>query len=188
MNPYDERVLAEAVNRVAPILPLGEGGKQKRGPNRTADFLYQVWVEKALIQTQELPAMLEMERQKYLEMKKLLEDVGRKGQYTSSYGWSPDKGFLWDFNISRPVYQYFAVVVGPFLGFGKGMWHNEGSRLWKRIKKMIISGDKVRITKFAKDIERKLMKERAKRIMGAVDGTKDTSTSAEEVKPTSSIQ
>lgn len=145
------------------------GGKKLRGPNATFDFIYQVWIEKALLMTRQLHVMFEYERRKYQEHKKLLEEIGRKGIYTNTYGWSENREFLHDFSVSRPFYNYFAQVIGPFMGNsrhadGKG-WSDENSRIWKRIKKMIIEGDAVKIASFAKSIEKRLLKESGKSIL-----------------------
>lgn len=185
MNEFDQRALDEAVNNVVPHLSPDEGGKRFRGPNRTFDFLYQVWAQKALIQTRQLPALMENERILYLKQRRLLESVGQKSRFptmggTHSVGWSQNRDFLWDFSISRNLYNYFAQVVGPFLGYPRRTTKDESSRLWKRIKNMIIEGDKVRIAKFASSIEKRLLKESAKKIMvtnmgiGENNGTEDS--------------
>ena len=81
---------------------------------------------------------------------------------------------LISFSISRPLYHYFTNVIGPFLGVGKAFWDDENSRAWKRIKRMILDGDKLRIAKFAKDIEKKLMNESGKSITCIPCGTTTT--------------
>lgn len=165
----EELLLMDAISKSSPILL--NGGLKIRGPNALFDFIYSVWLEKALMTARMIPALFEAERVNHLKQKKLLEEVGRKGTFTDTYGWSENKEFLISFSISRPLYHYFTNVIGPFLGVGKAFWDDENSRAWKRIKRMILDGDKLRIAKFARDIEKKLMKESGKSIVCIPCGT-----------------
>lgn len=174
MSTYDDHLLAQAVNNVSP--KLVDGGKKLRGPNATWDFVYQVWVEKALIQTAQLPAMLEIERQNYLRQQKLLRDVGNKGKYTDSYGWSKGREYKVTFSLTPTTYNYFANVVGPLLGYDKQIWADD-SRMWRFIKKLTLDADKVKISKFTEGITKRLRRESHKRIMGVVSGPEIKSTS-----------
>lgn len=179
MNPYDESLLIEAVNNVSPRM-VG-GGQKLRGPNATFDFIYSVWIEKALLMTRQLPMMFEYEGNKYRHHKKLLEEVGRKGVYTETYGWSENRDFLHDFSVTPSFYNYFSQVIGPFMGNSRHgsskAWADENSRIWKRIKAMIVEGDKIKISKFAKTIEARLLKESGKSIIKVATSGTDTQKS-----------
>ena len=174
MSYANDLMIADAVNKVSQKV-LG-GGAKLRGPNALFDFVYQVWLEKALTMARNLPALFESERKNYEQQKKLLEEIGHKGKFTDTYGWSKNGELLHSFTISPILYHFFTNVIGPFLGLDRDFWSNENSKVWKRIKKMIIDGDTIRIHKFSKDIERKLMKEAGKSIKVAVNGTHTETT------------
>eukprot|EP00919_Chromeraceae_sp_WS-2016_P077587 GHVR01183601.1.p1 GENE.GHVR01183601.1~~GHVR01183601.1.p1 ORF type:complete len:184 (-),score=23.57 GHVR01183601.1:464-1015(-) len=181
----DDEIMAQAVNNVSP--KMVDGGRQLRGPNATYDFIQQVWIEKALIQTRMLPHLLEKERQNYCKQLKLLEDIGNKGKYTDSYGWSQGREVKFEFSLSPHVYNYFANVVGPFLGYEKDIWHDKHSKMWKRLKKMIVDGDKIEMAKLQREIERQLLDHSSKKIQGAISGIKDQGSSTEETTPKDNI-
>lgn len=159
-------------------------GKRHRGPIATADFIYECMVGVALELTDRLPQMFEYERQKYEQHKKLLTMYGNKGKYTDSYGWSRNGEFKMEFSFSQSFHHYFNRIIVPFLGGKKKGWHDENSKIWKYVKKLIISGDTHKITNLQASIRNTILKESRKKIIGVqVNGTNDT-----EAKPSVSAE
>lgn len=153
------------------------GGKQLRGPLKTADFIYEVMIGVALELTERLPQMFEAEAQKHCQQKKFLYEHGHKGKYTDSYGWSRNHEFKHDFSLDPTFHFYFNRIIVPFLGGKKKAWNDENSRIWKWIKKLIISRDRDKIGKLQQNIRNRILKEARRRIQVAY-GT-DNSQSCE---------
>lgn len=146
------------------------GGKSLRGQLRTADFLYEVMIGVALEMTDRLPMFFEDCRQDYEKRKKWNEKFTTRGKYTDSYGWSPDYEFKHEMDIHPTFFNYFNRIIVPFLGGRMKSWNDESSRIWKHIKRVIISGDKEKITKLQGNIRRRIMKESQKRIQVPMGG------------------
>jgi hypothetical protein len=163
MNTFDEQITYQAILNATPRV-MG-GGAKLRGPNALADLVMSVWIHKALLLVEHLPQIMENERQRYYQDKKFIETVTKKGTFTGTYGWSPNKDFKWDFNVSPTFYNMMRNIIGPFIGVGKDIWSNENSRYWKRIKKMIIEGDKLKIVKLQQAIKNRILKESKKRVV-----------------------
>ncbi len=151
------------------------GGTKARGPNATADFIYQCMVGVALELTEKLPLMFEYERQKYEKDKKMYYNYGNKGKYTDSYGWDKSRENKIDFNFDPVFFNYFNRIIVPFLGGKKKAWNEENSKIWKYVKKLIISGDKDKIRKLQQNIKARILKESKKNIIRvAQDGANDS--------------
>lgn len=163
--------LREVINNViakgAGNTLFGKEGKL-RGPKATLDFIYECMIGVALELTDYLPYMFEQERIRYEQQKEHFRKYGVKGKYTDSYGWSRSRERKHDFEFDPVFFHYFNRIIVPFLGGQKKSWHNENSKIWKWIKKMIIEGDKVKIAKLQKGIRERILKESKKKIVGAV--------------------
>ena len=183
-----DEYLIHAINKVSP--KLVDGGRKLRGPNSTFDFLYSVWIEKAIIQTLDLQNILNRERQEYLKQQKMVNDIGTQGKYTRTFGWSRRREFKFNFSISPATYQYFANIVGPFMDTGKEFWSDINSKMWNKIRRMIISGDRIGISKLQKHIITCLLREQSKRIKGVenLNGNEDKSVSEKKCEPKDDIQ
>lgn len=156
-------VLQGVINKGVKSNVLSQG-KSARGPIRTADLIYECMIGVALELTNHLPQMFEYERQKYEKQKKLLYQIGNKGKYTDSYGWDKKRENKLEFSFSPVFHHYFNRIIVPFLGGEKKGWHEENSAIWKRIKKVIIDGDKIEIAKLQKDIKNQILMESGKKI------------------------
>lgn len=156
------------------------GGKRARGPNRTADFIYEVMIGVALELTDKLPMLFEQCRQDYEKKKKWNENFTKKGLYTDSYGWSPNREFRHDIDINPVLFNYFNRIIVPFMGGAKKRYNDENSRIWKRVKRMIITGDKERISKLQQGIKNRILKEAKKRIMVGQVGSNNSNIITEK--------
>lgn len=142
-------------------------GLKLRGPNATADFIYECMIGVALELTDKLPVMFERERLKYEEHQKFFYNYGNKGKYTNTYGWSKDGHIKMEFSFDPVFFHYFNRIIVPFLGGRKKAWCDENSKIWKWVKKLIISGDKARIANLQKSIKSRILKESKKSIVRA---------------------
>lgn len=138
------------------------GGKNLRGPLRTADLIYDCMIGVALELTEKLPQMFEHERQKYEQHKKFFRQYGNKGRFTDSYGWDKSRENKMEFSFDPTFFHYFNRIIVPFLGGKKKGWCDENSRIWKYVKKLIISGDKEKIVKLQVSIRNRILKESKK--------------------------
>lgn len=143
-------------------------GKRQRGPINTTDFLYECMVGVALELTNRLPEMFEFERQKYCKEQEFLRTHGNRGLFTDSYGWSKDRQTKLEFSFSPAFHHYFNRIIVPFLGGKKKGWHNENSKIWKVVKRMIVRGETEKIVKLQQSIHRQILKESQKRITAPV--------------------
>lgn len=148
-----------------------------RGPLRTAEFVYEVMIGVALEMTDRLPMFFEDCRQEYEKKQKWNERFTKKGLYTDSYGWTPDRDFRHDIDINPTFFNYFNRIIVPFLGGKMKAYNDENSRIWKYIKRVIISGDKEKIGKLQRSIRRQIMKEAQKRIQVPVGNSNGSNTS-----------
>lgn len=161
-------------------------GKKQRGPLATSDFIYECMVGVALELTDRLPMMFDAEQKKYGEQQELFRQLGNKGKYTDSYGWSKNHDMKFDFSLSPVFHHYFNRIIVPFLGGEKKGWDDENSKIWKRIKKMIIRNDKLEVTKLQKEIRNQILKESSKKI-GASFGTNDKESQPSKIIKPGSI-
>lgn len=164
------------------------GGKSMRGPLRPADFVYEVMIGVALEMTDRLPMFFEDCRQEYEKRQKWNYNFSAKGKFTESYGWSPDREFKHDIDINPTFYNYFNRIIVPFLGGKKKAYNDENSKIWKYIKKVILSGDKDKIGKLQRSIRRQIVKESQKRItVGQYNGTDNSEVIGTKTIEASSI-
>lgn len=165
------------------------GGQKLRGPKATADFIYECMIGVALELTDKLPIMFENERTKYLTHQKYYYEYGNKGKYTESYGWDRSRNNKMDFSFDPTFFHYFQRILVPFLGGKKKGWCDENSKIWKHIKKLIISGDKTKITHLQSSIRNRILKESQKSIIRSYgNGTDNSPSSQSPIIQSSSIQ
>lgn len=143
------------------------GGQTLRGPIRTAEFIYEVMIGVALALTERLPQMFASEALKYKQHRKFLYEHGNRGKYTESYGWSRNREFKLDFSLDPVFFNYFNRIIVPFLGGRKKSWNDENSKIWRYIKKLILSEDKDKIFRLQRNIRDRILKESQKRIKAA---------------------
>ncbi len=80
------------------------------------------------------PSMCEVARLMNIEKQKMLYEVGNKGKYTDSYGWSNDGQLLADYDIPQELYNFMKVFVY------KEFWGNENARIWRPFMRKVCSG------------------------------------------------
>lgn len=80
------------------------------------------------------PQMCDVARIMNVEKQKLLREVGNKGKYTDSYGWSNDGSLLSDYDIPQDLYNFMKIFVY------KGFWDNDNARIWRPFMKKVCYG------------------------------------------------
>jgi len=147
------------------------GGAKLRGPVATAAFIYECMIGVALELTDRLPQMFENERQKHCRTQDYFKKYGNRGKYTESYGWDKSGENKIDFSFDPVFFNYFNRIIVPFLGGRKKAWNDENSKIWKKIKRLIISGDRDKISKLQRDIKRRILRESRKNIVAVPIGS-----------------
>lgn len=82
----------------------------------------------------EFPRMCEVARIMNLEKQKELREVGRKGKFTDSYGWTEDGEMLADYDIPQELYNFMTVFVY------KDFWGEDNKTIWRKFMKKVCSG------------------------------------------------
>ena len=68
------------------------------------------------------------------EKQKELQETGRKGKFTDTYGWSEDGTTLADYDIPQDLYNFMNIFVY------KDFWGNENARVWRPFMKKVCKG------------------------------------------------
>jgi len=157
------------------------GGGKMRGPNATAEFVYEVMINVALEMTDKLPLMFENERIHNEQLKSYFINDGNKGKYTNSFGWSKGGENKFSFSVSPTFFNYFQRIIAPYLGGEIKGFGDENSKIWKHIKKLIMSGDKDKIRKLQDGIRKNIIKESKKSVKVAMS-TERTNDGADNSK------
>lgn len=64
-----------------------------------------------------------------------LKEIGNKGKYTDSYGWSEDKSFKWEFDIPNDLYLFMKCLVY------KDFWSTTNKKVHRAFMNAICRGD-----------------------------------------------
>lgn len=80
------------------------------------------------------PQMCEVARIMNVEKQRLLQEVGNKGKYTDSYGWSNDGNMLADYDIPQDLYNFMKIFVY------KDFWSTDNARIWRPFMKKVCKG------------------------------------------------
>lgn len=64
-----------------------------------------------------------------------LREVGNKGKYTDSYGWSNDGTFKWEFDIPQDLYLFMKCLVY------KEFWSQDNKKVHRAFMNAICRGD-----------------------------------------------
>lgn len=64
-----------------------------------------------------------------------LKEVGNKGKYTESYGWSNDGSFKWEFDIPQDLYLFMKCLVY------KDFWATDNKKVHRAFMNAICRGD-----------------------------------------------
>lgn len=81
------------------------------------------------------PYMCEVARtQNFLKWQELKE-IGLKGKYTNSVGWSENRTFKFDYEIPEELYQFMQNLVYEHF------WTDENSKIWRKFMKKVCDGD-----------------------------------------------
>lgn len=102
--------------------------------NHGFDFIKRVGQKFVEKQVQNFPNLCEIARvQNIMEFKKM-EQVGTKGRFTETYGWSQDRNFKFDYQIPNELYAFMTNMVHP------QFWSEENERVWRKFMKRICDG------------------------------------------------
>lgn len=82
----------------------------------------------------DFPRMCEVARIMNVEKQKQLQEIGRKGKFTDTYGWSEDGEMLADYDIPQDLYNFMQTFVY------KDFWSNSNDTIWRKFMKKICSG------------------------------------------------
>lgn len=99
-----------------------------------ADFITRVTNKFIEEKIHSFPAMCDVARIQNIQRQKQLREIGNKGKYTDSYGWSNDGEMFEDYVIPQELYSFMQVFVY------KEFWGNENKRIWKSFMKKVCSG------------------------------------------------
>lgn len=116
-------VLDNAVDRVIKDAP-----QSQENPHDFIERVTNSFIEEKI---HSFPQMCEVARIMNLEKQKLLREVGRKGKYSDSYGWSEDGSILADYDIPQDLYNFMKVFVY------KDFWGNDNERIWRPFMKKV---------------------------------------------------
>lgn len=64
-----------------------------------------------------------------------LKEIGNKGKYTDSYGWSNDGTFKWEFDIPQDLYLFMKCLVY------KDFWSQDNKKVHRAFMNAICRGD-----------------------------------------------
>lgn len=64
-----------------------------------------------------------------------LKEIGNKGKYTDSYGWSNDGTFKWEFDIPQDLYLFMKCLVY------KDFWAQDNKKVHRAFMNAICRGD-----------------------------------------------
>ncbi len=80
------------------------------------------------------PQMCDVARIMNLEKQKLLQETGRKGKYTDSYGWTEDGSMLSDYDIPQDLYNFMKIFVY------KEFWGDDNAKIWRPFMRKVCAG------------------------------------------------
>ena len=105
------------------------------GPKRAIEFIQEVSKKFLQNKIDQFPTYCEVMRFQFNEKKKLMEDYGRKGKYTNSYGWSEDMTIKWEVDIPEDL--YFFMIRFVYHDF----WNEDNKKITDEFLKRILRGD-----------------------------------------------
>lgn len=122
-----QNILAEAVNKAV---------DEKPGCTDSMEALIQESYKHFIqMKLDDFPRMCEVARiQNKLRLDELRE-IGNKGKYTDSYGWSNDGTFKWEFDIPSDLYLFMKCLVY------KDFWSKDNKKVHRAFMNAICRGD-----------------------------------------------
>jgi hypothetical protein len=82
----------------------------------------------------DFPRMCQVAGVMNAEKQRELQEVGRKGKYTDSYGWSEDGSILADYDIPQELYNFMNVFVY------KDFWSSDNESVWRPFMSKVCKG------------------------------------------------
>ena len=120
-----ERIREEATRR---IMLKGDCRGVQAYISRIAEESLVVWLEY-------FPMICAEMRKVNFEKKKLLQEIGTKGVFTESYGWSENREFKWEYDYTPEFYFFFTNYVY------QDFFSNENKDVCRLFMKKILRGD-----------------------------------------------
>lgn len=137
-NELSDEALRIAINQSLDVHGDDASKGKWVGPNKFNEIINEAWERKVAIETQMLPVYFNELRNSYYKKKKMLEQIGKKGKYTDSYGWSKDGDFLWKADVPSGLQNYFRMLWGTSF-----FYSDEGDKRFNKLINDIIKGDHV---------------------------------------------
>lgn len=103
--------------------------------NDMKGFFEKVWEVMIPLLLDYFPYLCEVTRQQNREAVELLMEVGNKGKYTDSYGWSNDGTLKFNFTVPPDLRAFMSVLVY------KEFWYPENDRISNAFMNAVCRGD-----------------------------------------------
>ncbi len=123
-----KRVRAEAINSASAKYPGLASQNAMEFVKKCADEL----VEKQL---DAFPEYCDIARKDNWAQWEALKQIGKKGKYTNSIGWSEDGNFKFDFSIPKGLYWFMLNMVF------KGFWDEANEKVWRKFMNRVCAGE-----------------------------------------------
>lgn len=104
----------------------------KQNPMKFINLVYKKFCEARL---DDFPRLCEVTRWQNKIKWDELNQIGNKGKYTDSMGWSPKGEFKFDYEIPQELYLFMVNLV--YADF----WEEANEKVWRKFMKNICRGD-----------------------------------------------
>jgi hypothetical protein len=122
-----EQILTDAVNKAV---------EEKPGCTSSMDSLIQETYKNFIqMKLDDFPRMCAVARMQNKIRLDELREIGNKGKYTDSYGWSNDGSFKWEFDIPQDLYLFMKCLVY------KDFWSQDNKKVHRAFMNAICRGD-----------------------------------------------
>lgn len=121
-----ENIINNAVDEV-----VKEAPQAVESPRDLVERVTQKFIEAKIA---DFPRMCDVAYVMNKQKRELLEQTGRKGKFTDTYGWSEDGNTLAEYDIPQDLYNFMQIFVY------KDFWGNENAHIWRPFMKKICRG------------------------------------------------
>lgn len=82
----------------------------------------------------DFPRMCQIAGMMNKDKQKELQEIGRKGKFTDTYGWSEDGTILADYDIPQDLYNFMTTFVY------RDFWASDNDKIWRKFMMKICKG------------------------------------------------